>query len=109
MALGRKFQIVTSSLILDEMERNLVAKFDVPVKKAKALRFRIAQIADVYDPKGTVHAIKDHPADNLVLETAWIGRAKYLVTGDKRHLLPLKIFRHVKIVGAVEFLAARKR
>ncbi|PWU16414.1 MAG: putative toxin-antitoxin system toxin component, PIN family [Bdellovibrio sp.] len=105
MAMGRKFQIVTSSFILDEMERNLVTKFGVHFKKAKALRFRIAQIADVYDPKGTVRVIKDHFADNLVLETAWIGRARYLVTGDKQHLLPLKIFRHVKILSSAEFLA----
>jgi uncharacterized protein len=45
----------------------------------------------------------------LVLETAWIGRAKYLITGDKKHLLPLKIFRHVKIVTAVDFLATMKK
>jgi putative PIN family toxin of toxin-antitoxin system len=109
MAMGRKFQIVTSSFILDEVERNLVSKFHIHSKKASALRFRIAQIADVYDPKGTVHVVQNHAADNMVLETAWIGRAKYLVTGDKQHLLPLKIFRHVKIVNAAEFLGAIKR
>ena len=109
MAMSRKFQIVTSSVILDELERNLVNKLNVHGKKAKALRFRIAQIADVYDPKGTVTVIEDHAADNMVLETAWIGRAKYLVTGDKKHLLPLKIFRHVKIVTVSELLAYLKK
>jgi uncharacterized protein len=104
--MNRKFQIVTSTFILDELERNLVNKFSVLPKNARSLRFRISQIADVYEPKGTVHIIKDHRADNLVLETAWIGRARYLVTGDKKHLLPVRLFRHVKIVEPTVFLAA---
>lgn len=104
LAMNRKFQIVTSVFILDEMERNLVSKFDVPTKKARQLRSHIEKIGDVYDPKGTVHVVENHAADNLVLETAWLGRARYLVTGDKQHLLPLKTFRNVKIVEPAFFL-----
>ena len=47
--------------------------------------------------------------DNLVLETAFLGKAKYLVTGDKEHLLPLKIFKHVKIVDPATFLMQIKK
>lgn len=104
LALNRKFQIVTSLFILDELERNLANKFDVPAKKARNLRSHIAQVADVYDPKGTVRVVPNHSADNLVLETAWLGRARYLVTGDRQHLLPLKVFRNVKIVEPAVFL-----
>lgn len=107
-ALNRKFQIITSLFILSEVERNLIKKFDVSAKKAKRLTFRISQIADVYDPKGSVHVIKECHPDNLVLETAWLGKAKYLVTGDKEHLLPLKVFKHVKIVDPASFLLRLK-
>lgn len=108
LAFNRKFQIVTSIPILEELQRNLVSKFDVHPKKAKHLRFRIAQIADVYEPKGTIKVIPDDHADNLVLETALLGNAKYLVTGDKEHLLPLRRFKHTKILEPASFLLLLK-
>ena len=108
MAMNRKFQIVTSLFILDEMERNLVQKFDVPTRKARQLRTHIEKIGDVYDPKGTVRVVAGHAADNLVLETAWLGRARYLVTGDRQHLVPLKTFRNVKIIEPSMFLKSFK-
>ena len=108
LALNRKFQIVTSSMILEELSRNLIKKFDVSPKRARHLCFRITQIADVYEPKGTIHAIAGNHSDNLVLETAVLGRAKYLVTGDREHLLPLKSFKHVKIIEPAPFLMRLK-
>ena len=109
LAMKQKFQVVTSNFILEEVERNLVQKFDVPTKKAKNLIYRISQIADVYQPKGTVSVIPNGNPDNFVLETAWIGRAKYLVTGDRGHLLPIKIFRNTKIVNPSYFLGVLKK
>jgi predicted nucleic acid-binding protein len=38
-----------------------------------------------------------------------MGRARFLVTGDKEHLLPLKIYKHVKIVDAAGFLTYFKK
>ncbi len=104
LALKKKFTIVTSDLILDELQRNLIQKFGYSSYKVKFLLRQIRQISDVYEPKGTVHLIKDNHDDNLVLETAWIGRAKYLVTGDKAHLLPIKVFRNIKIIDPATFL-----
>lgn len=102
LALGRKFHVVTSPFILNEVERVLSGKLQVPSRQAKRIARRIHQIADVYDLRGSVDLIKEDPTDNYVLETAWIGRAKYLVSGD-RHILPLKTFKNVKIVNAASF------
>jgi uncharacterized protein len=109
LALNRKFQIVTSIFMLDELERNLINKFHIEPRKAKKLIFRIIQIADVYEPKGTIKIIDKCPGDNIVLETAWIGRAKYLVTGDKQHLLPIRVFRNIKIIEPAIFLSLIRR
>ncbi len=109
LAMKKKFHVVTSDFILEEVERNLVHKFDVPSKKAKNLIYRISQIADVYQAKGTVNVLPNRNPDNLVLETAWIGRAKYLVSGDRGHLLPLKVFRNIKIVNPSHFYAVIKK
>ncbi len=103
-AFNRKFQVVLSQVILDELERNLEKKFKFSQKNTKKLINRILQIADLYEPSGTVRVIPNFHSDNLVLETALLGRAKYLVTGDKEHLLPLKLFKHAKIVNAANFL-----
>ncbi len=42
--------------------------------------------------------------DNQFLEVAVEVNADYLITGDKKHLLPLNPFRGIKIITAREFL-----
>lgn len=108
-ALNRKFEVVLSKVILDEVERNLLGKFKFSQRNARKLINRILQVADLYEPSGSIKVIANHHADNLILETAVLGHARFLVTGDKEHLLPLKIFKHVKIVDPAAFLFQFKR
>ncbi len=103
LAMKRKFQIILSQQILDELDRNLV-KLGVTVKASQKLLDRITEISDVYQPSGLVKVIANNHGDNLVLETAWIGDAKYLVTGDKKHMLPLESFKTVQILNPKDFL-----
>lgn len=44
------------------------------------------------------------PNDEMVLECALAAKADYVVSGDKRHLLPLKAFRGIPIVNPADFL-----
>lgn len=44
------------------------------------------------------------PDDDRVLECAVLGGATHIVTGDRRHLLPLSSFRGSRIVTPAEFL-----
>lgn len=104
LALKRRFEVILSTVILNEIHKNLIGKFDVTPKAASRIRYRLAQLADLYEPRGEVKLIADDHQDNLVLETAWLGRAKYLVTGDREHLLPLKRFKHVRIIEPAQFL-----
>jgi len=103
-AFNRRFDVVSSQIILDEIERNLLKKFGFSNKNTKKLINRILQFADLYEPSGDVKVIKNNHTDNLILETAVLGKSKYLVTGDRDHLLPLRIFKHVKIVDPAAFL-----
>lgn len=52
-------------------------------------------------------AVKD-PDDEIVLECALAGRADYIVSGDKTHLLALREWRGIKIISADAFLALLK-
>jgi len=48
--------------------------------------------------------VSQDPDDNPVLTTAVAGEADFLVSGDKRDLLALKIIEKTKIVTARNFL-----
>lgn len=108
-AFNKKFEVVLSKIILEEIERNLLYKFHFSRAGTKKLINRILQIADLCEPTGTLKIVKNNHVDNQVLETAHLGRAKYLITGDKEHLLPLKIYKHVKIVDPSAFLSVLKQ
>jgi len=49
------------------------------------------------------------PYDNYLLATALAGSADFLVTGDKRDLLPIKLFEGTRIVTVREFLTLTGR
>ncbi len=103
-ALARKFDTVCSGFILNELESVLVRKFQITTKSFRRIRFRIEQVADLYNPPGQVNIVPGKHPDNLVLETALLGKADFIVTGDKQHLLPLKRFKHIKIVSPTALL-----
>ena len=54
-------------------------------------------------PTETVNGIK-HGPDNRILECALAGKADYIVSGDKKHLLPLSEFEGIKIITASQLL-----
>lgn len=58
----------------------------------------------VHPPK-TVNVIKDDPKDNRILECALAVKTDYIISGDKKHLLALKIFKTTPILSAQKFLA----
>lgn len=107
-AFNKKFEVVASRIILDELERNLLNKFHFSRGNTKRMINRILQVADLYEPSGSIRIIPNRHPDNLVLETALLGNAKYLVTGDREHLLPLKRFKHIKVVEPASFLLLLK-
>jgi uncharacterized protein len=96
---------VTSQAILDELVEKLREK----------LAFSEEQIADTLaDLLGYMRVITiteqlaviaADPDDDRVLECAVAAQADYIVTGDRKHLLPLGTFRGIAIISAAEFLA----
>lgn len=58
----------------------------------------------------TLDVVKTDPDDNKIIECAVAAGADAIVTGDKKHLLPIRSFQGIKIVEIAEFLnRARKR
>ncbi|RLE06552.1 hypothetical protein DRZ78_04515, partial [Candidatus Aerophobetes bacterium] len=55
-------------------------------------------------PKTKISAIKQKEDDNRILECGVEGKAQYIISGDKRHLLPLKEYQGIKIISPAQFL-----
>lgn len=103
LALERKFYLITSSVILTEVKRNLVEKLKVPALDVQQVINDLLAVATMYEPLGEVLHIP-HPKDTLVLETALLADADILVTGDKKDFLRLKNFNNIIIESPSAFL-----
>lgn len=96
--------LVTGTNILQEVRRNLISKLELKAAKVDQFLYDISEVASIYVPSGKMKFI-DHAADNLVLELALMGHCDVLVTGDRKHLLPLKNFRGIQIEPPSVFLS----
>ena len=95
----RNLSSITSLEILNEMEKVLKIKFKVPENIIRDYSKEILYFSEIVFPIGDLYIIKEDPTDNIILETALIGKANILVTGNK-HLLKLKKYKSVKIFQA---------
>jgi predicted nucleic acid-binding protein len=75
-----------------------------PEPEIRARVKRFARIADIIIPDIVPNVIENDPADNHILACAVSGKADVIVSGDKRHLLPLKEYEGIPIVRPADFL-----
>ena len=92
----KKHQLIISPQILDELSRVLLDKFKLPTEKINDYREEILLMSELVLPMGEIDVIKEDPTDNIILETAQLGKASRIITGD-RHLLKLKKFKGINI------------
>lgn len=106
MALANQGEIklFLSPFILKETQKVLRDKFDWNLPKIKELVLSLEVVATIIQPKQKVSFIKEKESDNRILEIAQEVQVDFLITGDTKHLLPLKEWRGVKIVSVQEFL-----
>ena len=94
---------VTSAQILDETARNLEGKLANPTAKVQVFVQAIAELSQLVETREVIK-VTGHAPDDVVLAVAVEGRCDVLVTGDKRHLLPLVQYRGVAIEAPSAFL-----
>ena len=103
-ALRGAYTLLISPVIVAELANVLREKFQWPEDAIKARVKRFARMAEIITPESVPTVIKNDPADNHVLACAVSGKADLIVSGDKRHLLPLKEYKDIPIVRPVDFL-----
>jgi len=97
-------EVYVSPFILKELEETLEEDFGWGRERIEAALNRIKGKAIQVQPKTKISVIKQKEDDNRILECAVEGKAQYIVSGDKRHLLPLKEYKGIKILSPAEFL-----
>ena len=106
LALRGRFELCLSPFILEEVAGVLGRKFDwAEERSAQALK-ALGDAATVVEPRRLPEVIQGGHADNRILECAVEVSADYLVTGDRRHLLPLEEHQGARILNAPRFLSS---
>lgn len=96
---------VTCREVLDELAEKLQAKLSFTLEQAVETVADLLTFLRLVSISGQLKAIPSDPDDDKVLECAVVAGATHVVTGDRRHLLPLGSFQGIQIVSAAEFLA----
>ena len=103
-SLEGKAKLFISREIIAEIVGVLRKKFTYEKEALEEIEDLLQQTCVLVEPSLVVKAIKGKPADNRILECALEAKADFIVSGDKKHLLPLKKFKGIKIVTPKKFL-----
>lgn len=95
--------IYISEPILAEIKKVLAQKFhwgrtkiSATTAEIKSLTCKVGRLPDIY-------IISSDPSDNIVLATAQVAQANFIISGD-HHLLDVKHFRNIPILTPSQFL-----
>ena len=97
------FKNFTSPDLLTEVRRVLHIKFSLPARELESILSPLIQYSQCVYPTERIHVIAADESDNRVLECAQAAQAQYIITGDKKHLLPLKKFGRTEILSPHAF------
>lgn len=96
---------ITCTEILAELEEKLARKLAFSDERVAAVLASLIAMSEVIAITGQLRGPQQDRKDDMILECAVVGQATHIVTGDRKHLLPLGEFQGVRIVTPAEFLA----
>jgi putative PIN family toxin of toxin-antitoxin system len=99
-----KHDVITSGRMLAELADVLSrGTFEVTDSQVEMFLSVLAGKSELVKVEQSPKVIQADPDDDVVLATAYRGKADYIVSGDK-HLLDLKAYRATKVVDVNEML-----
>jgi len=99
-----EIQLLISLSLLQELEKVLKEKFKLSFHLVREIIEEVREVAEIVEVSSHIKAISYPDEDNRVLECAVDGKAEFIVTGDTKHILPLKEYGGIKILSPSEFL-----
>jgi putative PIN family toxin of toxin-antitoxin system len=103
-AQGRCVVVVSSNLLAEYHETIEELRLDYPGRKCVEWVEALTESAELVFPVERASGATPDPDDEMILECALAAEADYIVSGDKKHLLPLREFQGIPIVSPAEFL-----
>jgi putative PIN family toxin of toxin-antitoxin system len=106
-AIEARLELVLADPGLDELVRVLTAKLGFEAKRTHEIRAFLNELASVRvgAPATLPEPVTGDPDDDLILACAVEAGVEMLVSGDRRHLLPVGEHRGVRIITPQAFLA----
>ena len=104
LAMTDRAEGVTCTEILAEFDEKLTTKLEYPQFRTSRIITRLLGFLRMVKITNRFESVPTDPDDNKVIECALVGGATHIVTGDKRHLLPLQNYQGIFIVTAADFL-----
>lgn len=101
---GRCEAVVSPALLAEYHETMDELRLDYPDRKPVDWASVLGESAELVFPSERASGATPDPDDEMVLECAVAAEADCIVSGDKKHLLPLGEYREIKIVSPVDFL-----
>jgi uncharacterized protein len=110
MAVDSEASFYSSPVLLEELAQTLgYAKFTPRIAVFKTsvdeLVARYAALVSLVTPSTVPRVVANDPDDDHVIAAAVAARAALIVTGDRKHLLPIGVHEGIAIVTAVQALA----
>ncbi|MFQ5847281.1 MAG: putative toxin-antitoxin system toxin component, PIN family [Candidatus Methylomirabilales bacterium] len=90
--------------IRTELKDVLAHTFGWPPPQVRDALAEAQALASLVRPSVRLSGILVHDQDHRILECAVAAHADFLITGDEKHLQPLKTFRGTQIVSPRAFL-----
>ena len=104
LAMTDRVDGVTCPEILAEFDEKLTTKLEYPQFRTSRIVTRLLGFLRVVKITNQLEGITTDPDDNKIIECALVGGATHIVTGDKKHLLPLQSYQGIDIVTVTDFL-----
>lgn len=105
LARNKEIRLITSRTILLELAQKLKEKFDWENSDVVETIEGIGKFAEIVEPQEQIKIIDQEPKDNRVLECAKEGKADFIISGDKKHILSLRKFEGIEMLSSQEFLS----
>lgn len=104
LARSGEISLFTGRAILLELAEKFRQKFLWEEEDINEVIEGLLAFVKIVSPQKSIKVIKEDPEDNRILECALEAKADYIISGDKKHLLALKIFKTIPIFPAQKFL-----
>ena len=105
---GRCEAVVSPALLAEYHETIEELRREYPGRPFAAWADALAESATLVFPADRAAGATPDPDDEMILECALAGEVDFIVTGDTKHLLPLRQFRGIPIISPAEFLRRLK-